>query len=128
MNLAVSMENSVKAALRADIQTLICKCWHDLTWRQCGVLGLDAGQQDPLAFLLTEAVCHVAVAALALVDAITVTRKLTAPTPQRSEPNAEQQDQLTGPGTIGHTLIEDLQGLPAIVRRRQSSPSSPQKV
>jgi hypothetical protein len=80
-----------------------------------------------LAFLLTEAVCHVPAAALTSVDAITVTRELTAPTLQRGEPNAEQQGQLTGPGTIGHALIENLQGLPAIVRRRQSSPSSPQK-
>jgi hypothetical protein len=80
-----------------------------------------------LAFLLTEAVCHVAVAALTPVHAITVTRKQTAPTLQRGEPNAEQQGQFARSGTIGNTLIEDLQGLPAIVRRRQSSPSSPQK-
>jgi hypothetical protein len=32
---------------------------------------LVAGQQNPLAFLLTEAVSHVAVAALAAIDAIT---------------------------------------------------------
>ena len=80
-----------------------------------------------MAFLLTEAVCHVAVAALAPVDAITVTNKLTAPTLQRGEPHAEQQGQFTRSGTIGHALVEDLQGLPAIVRRGQSSPSSPQK-
>jgi hypothetical protein len=88
---------------------------------------LVAGQQDPLAFLLTEAVCHVAVAALASVDAITVTSKLTAPTLQRGEPNAEQQGQFTRSRTIGHALVEDLQGLPTIVRRGQSSPASPQK-
>jgi hypothetical protein len=61
------------------------------------------------------------------VDAITVTSKLTAPALQRRKPHAEQQGQLTGSATIGHALIEDLQGLPAVVRRRQSSPSSPQK-
>ena len=43
------------------------------------------------------------------------------------KPHAEQQGQLTGSGTIGHALIKDVEGLPAIVRRRQSSPSSPQK-
>ena len=80
-----------------------------------------------MAFLLTEAVSHVAVAALAPVDAITVTNKLTSLALQRGEPHAEQQGQLTGSGTIGHALIKDVQGLPAIVRRRQSSPSSPQK-
>jgi len=68
-----------------------------------------------LAFLLTEAVCHVAVAALATVDAVGVTSKLTAPTLQRDEPHAEQQGQFTRSGTIVHPLVEDLQGLPAIV-------------
>jgi hypothetical protein len=121
------MENSVKAAFRADIKPLIGQGWHDLPWRQRREFRLIAGQQDPLAFLLTEAVCHVAVAALAPVDAITVTNKLTAPALQRGEPHAEQQGKLTGSGTIGHALIKDVQGLPAIVRRRQSSPSSPQK-
>jgi hypothetical protein len=80
-----------------------------------------------LAFLLTEAVSHVPAAALTPVDAITVTRELTSPALQRGEPHAEQQGQLTGSGTIGHALIKDVEGLPAIVRRRQSSPSSPQK-
>ena len=80
-----------------------------------------------MAFLLAEAVSHMAAAALAPVDAITVTGKQTAPALQRGEPHAEQQGQLTGPRTLGDALIEDLQGLPAIVRRRQSSPSSPQK-
>jgi hypothetical protein len=80
-----------------------------------------------LAFLLAKAVSHVSVAALSTVDAITVTSKLTAPALQRGEPYAEQQGQFTSPGTIGHALVEDFQGLTAIVRRRQSSPSSPQK-
>jgi hypothetical protein len=69
----------------------------------------------------------VAVAALTPIDAITVTIKLTPPALQRRQPNAEHQGQLTGSRTIGHALIKDVQGLPAIVRRRQSSPSSPQK-
>ena len=77
--------------------------------------------------LLAEAVSHVPAAALATVDAITVTSKLTAPALQRGEPHPEQQGQFTGPGTIGPALVEDLRCLPAIVRQRQSSPSSPQK-
>ena len=52
-----------------------------------------------MAFLLTEAVSDLAVAALAAIDAITVTSKLTAPALQRGEPHAEQQGQLTSPGT-----------------------------
>jgi hypothetical protein len=69
----------------------------------------------------------VAAAALTLIDAITVTNKLKPPALPRRQPNAEQQGQLTGTRTFGHALIKDVQGLPAIVRRRQSSPSSPQK-
>jgi hypothetical protein len=69
-----------------------------------------------LAFLLAEAVSHVEVAALATVDAITVTSKLTAPALQRGEPHTEQQGQFTGLGTTGPALIVDLVRLPAIVR------------
>jgi hypothetical protein len=66
-------------------------------------------------------------AALATIDTITVSSKLTSPALQRRQAHAQKQSQLTGSGTIGHALIKDVQGLPAIVRRRQSSPSSPQK-
>jgi hypothetical protein len=61
------------------------------------------------------------------VDAITVTSKLSAPALHRGEPHAMQQGRFMSPSTIGHAFVEDLQGLPAIVRRGQSSPSSPQK-
>jgi hypothetical protein len=71
-------------------------------------------------------VSYLAVAALAAVHAITVSSELPAPTLQRGEAHAQQQRQLTGSCTVGHTLIEDLQGLLAVVGRRQSSPSSPQ--
>jgi len=63
----------------------------------------------------------------ALFNAITVTSKLTVPALQRGESHAEQQDQFTGPGTIGHAPVEDLQCLPVMVRRRQASPYTPQK-
>jgi hypothetical protein len=38
------------------------------------------------------------------------------------------QSSLIQPIGASHDLIHDLQGLPAVVDRRQSSPSSPQKV
>ncbi len=79
MNLAVSMENSVKAALRADIKPAISQNWHDLARRQRCKFRLVASQLDPLAFLHTEAVSDVAVATLTPIDAITVTNKLTPP-------------------------------------------------
>jgi hypothetical protein len=127
VNLTVSVQHPVKAAFRTDIKPAIGEDRHDLAWRKCREFRFVASQQDPLAFLLTEAVSHVPATALAPVNAITVTSKLTAPALQRREPHGKQQGQFTSPGTIGHALVKDLQGLPAIVRRGQSSPSSPQK-
>jgi hypothetical protein len=127
MGLPMSVQHPVKAAFRTEIKPAIGQDRHDLAWRKRCKFRFVASQQDPLAFFLTEAVSHVSAAALATVDAITVTSKLTAPALQRGEPHTEQQGQSTGSRTIGHALVEDLQGLPAIVRRRQSSPSSPQK-
>ena len=68
-----------------------------------------------------------AVAAFAAIDAITVTSELPAPALQRGQPHAQQQRQLMGSDAISDALIEDLQSLLAINRRRQSSASSPQK-
>jgi hypothetical protein len=116
VNLPVGVEHPVEAALGTDVKAPIRQHRHNLTWRQRRKFRFVAGQQDPLAFLLAEAVSHVEVAALATVDAITVTSKLTAPALQHGEPHTEQQGQFTGPGTIGSALVEDLQCLPAIVR------------
>jgi Cys-tRNA synthase (O-phospho-L-seryl-tRNA:Cys-tRNA synthase) len=98
-----------------------------LPWWKRREFGLFAGEQDALAFLLAKAVSHLPAAALTPVDAITVSRELTALALQGRQAHAQKQRQLTGSGTIGHALIKDVQVLPAVVRRRQSSPSSPQK-
>jgi hypothetical protein len=116
VNLPVGVEHPVEAALGTDVKAPIRQHRHDLPRRERCEFRLIAGQQDPLAFLLAEAVSHVEVAALATVDAITVTSKLTAPALQRGEPHTEQQGQFMGPGTIGPALIVDLECLPAIVR------------
>jgi hypothetical protein len=85
----MGMQNPVEAALRADVDTTIGQNRHDLPGWQRRKFRLVAGQQNPLAFLLTEAVSHVAVAALAAIDAITVTSELAAPALQRGEPHAQ---------------------------------------
>jgi hypothetical protein len=121
------MQHPVKAALRTDVKATIRQYRHDLPRRERRKFRLVAGQQDPLAFFFAEAMGHVAVAALAAIDTITVTSELPAPALQRGQPHAKQQRQLMGPGTVSNALIEDLQSLLAINRRRQSSPSSPQK-
>ena len=51
VNLAVRMENSVKAALGADIQPAIGQDRHDLAWRKRCKYRFVAGEQDSLAFL-----------------------------------------------------------------------------
>jgi hypothetical protein len=57
--------------------------------------------------------------AFAVNDAITMTSALASPALQRGEPHAQQQRKLTGECTIGDALIDDLQSLLAINRRRQ---------
>ena len=68
-----------------------------------------------------------AVAALAPVHAVAISDELASPGLQRGEANAEEQSQLTGAGTIGNILVENLLCLPAVARAGQSSQSSPQK-
>jgi hypothetical protein len=108
----------IKAALRSDVQPAVRKYRHNLSWWQRRKFGLVAGEQDPLAFLHTEAVRHMSVAALTASFRITVSSELAAPALQRGEPHTPSQCQLTGACTICDALIEDLQGLPAIVGRR----------
>ena len=54
-----------------------------MAWRQGGVLGLVAGEQDPLAFLLAQAEGHLAVTAFAAIHAFPITGELPTPALQR---------------------------------------------
>jgi hypothetical protein len=54
------------------------------------------------------------------------TRELPPPALQRGEPHAQQRRHRSGPCTSRDGLIEDLQGLAAILRWGQSTSSSPQ--
>jgi hypothetical protein len=60
--------------------------------------------------------CNVAVSALAAVNGITITSELALPALQRRKPQAQQLGKLTGPGTSGHILVQDLQGLLLVIR------------
>jgi hypothetical protein len=86
MRLAMVMEHAVEAALRADIQTPISKDRHDLSRRQRCKLGLVAGEQDPLALLVSEAVRDEVVAAFTAIQAAPITHELPPPALQRGEP------------------------------------------
>jgi hypothetical protein len=50
--LSCLVQDPIKAGLRANVETLIGQCWHDLPRWQRGVLRLIAGEQDLLTFLL----------------------------------------------------------------------------
>jgi hypothetical protein len=126
MGLAMGMEHPVEAALRPDIQAPIGKDRHDLPRRQRRKLGLVAGEQDPLPLLVSESVRNQAMAAFTAIQAVPITRELPPPALQGGEPHAQQHRHLSGPCTSRDGLIEDLQGLAAILRRGQSPSSSPQ--
>jgi hypothetical protein len=87
----------------------------------------DRRWQDPLALLLREALRNQTGAAFTAIDAVPITLELAPPALQAAEPYAQGPGQLIGAGACGDSLIEDPMSLPAIVRGRQSSPSSPQK-
>ncbi len=77
--LAVSVEHAVDAAaLRADRKTALGQVRHDQPGSHSFVFGLVACEKDPFALFFAEAVPDVAVAALASIDAITLTSKLSA--------------------------------------------------
>lgn len=127
VDLPMGVQHPIKAAFRTDIQPAIGQNGHDLSRRQRREFGLIAGEQDPLAFLLAEAVGHMAAAALATIHTVPITRKLAVPTLQRGEANTQQQGQLSGTSTSGNPLIHDLESLLAVFGRGHSSASSPQK-
>jgi hypothetical protein len=111
----MGMEHPVEAALGSDIQPTVSQNGHDLPRWQRGEFRLVAGEQDPLALLVAEAVRDKAVAAFTAIQAVPITRELTPPALQRGEPHAQQSSHLTGPCPVGHGGIEDLQGLAAIL-------------
>ena len=76
MGLDMVLQDPVKAAFRTNKQSPISQDRHDLPRRQRGVLRLLAGQQDPLAFLVAEAVGHVTLAAFSAISAISSACKM----------------------------------------------------
>jgi hypothetical protein len=55
--------------------------------RQRGKLRLVAGQQDPLAILIAEAVGHLAMASVSAVHTVPITQESTPPTLEGGEPH-----------------------------------------
>jgi hypothetical protein len=67
---------------------LIGQCWHDLPRWQRGVFRLIAGEQDSLAFLLTQAMRNQTRTAFTAVFTVPVTRKGTPPAFEGAQGNA----------------------------------------
>ena len=88
---------------------------HDLPRWQRRELRLVAGEQDPLTLLVTQAVRNEAVAAFTAIGAVPITGELTPPALQGAEPHAKESGHFTGPFSVGHGGIEDLEGLAAIL-------------
>ncbi len=110
----MGMEHPVEAALGSDIEAPVRQDGHDLPWRQRCEFRLVAGEQDPLALLVREAVRNEAVAAFTAIQAVPITRELTPPALQGGQAHAKQLGKLASPGTRRHARIEDLQGFATI--------------
>jgi len=115
----------VQAALRADIRPSVGQDRHELPRRQGRELGPVAGEQDPLALLVSQAKRDQALAAFAAIQAVLITCEPPPPALQRGEAHAQQYGHLLGPCTGRHDGIEDFQCLAAILGRGQSPTSSP---
>ena len=108
MGLAMGVQDPVEAALRTNKQSPISQDRHDLPRRQCCKLRLVAGQQDPLAFLVAEAVGHVTLAAFSAISAISSACKLPPPALQGGEPHPKLGGHCMCPGTGTDGVIKDL--------------------
>ena len=74
--LSMGDQHPVKTAFRADVNALISQDRPDLPSLQRRKVGLVAVDQDELVLLLAEEVQHMAMAALAAIETITVTSEL----------------------------------------------------
>ena len=67
-----------------------------------------AGQQDPFAFLVAEAVANVMMATFSAIAAISSAGKLSPPALQGGEPHPKQGGHLSVPGTGTDGAIKNL--------------------
>ena len=108
----------VEAGLGTDIEAPIRQNRHDLTWLQCDEFRLVADEWDPLAFLIAEAVRHMAVAGLTPIHAAIVSSELPAPTLRRDKPYPDKQANAAfAPGaTAASRISKALRRSAAVVR------------
>jgi hypothetical protein len=127
MHLSVGVEHPVEAALRADIQPLIGKGWHDLTWRQCGVLRLVAGEQDSLSLFLAQPVQDTAWTAFTTIVTNAITEHGLPPALEGAQTDADLAAGADQARTSGMSLVDQLDRLAPVSGAGQPSASSEQK-
>ena len=106
---------------------LIGQCWHDLPRWQRGVFRLIAGEQDSLTFLLAQAMRNQARTAFTTVLTVPVTPKVTPPSFDGAQGNAEFTAGAHQPGASGIRLDDQRDRHPPLGGTRQASSSSEQK-
>jgi hypothetical protein len=109
------------------VQPLISQCRHDLPWRQYGVLGLVAGQQDSLALLLTEPMGDMTITTFTAIVAVTITRKGLPPALERAQTDADLTAGANQASAGIIRLADQLDHLPPVRGAGQPSASSEQK-
>jgi hypothetical protein len=127
MGLTMRVQHPVKAGFGANEQALIRQCGHDLSWRQRGVLMLIAGKQDPLAFLLAQAMGDMAGAASTAVLADPFTQEALPPALEGAQGNADLPAGSVEGGAAGLGLTDQLNCLLPVRGTGQPSASSEQK-
>lgn len=118
--------SDIEAAHVADIRAAITIDRHDLPRRQSCEFRLVAGEEDPLALLLREAMRHQGGRAFTAIQAVPITRELTSPALQCCQPHAQQLGLLASRSTRRYAGIIDHQCYAPILGKAQFSSSSPQ--
>lgn len=122
VRVAMGVQHAVEAALGTDAEPPMGKNRHDLARRQRRELGFIAGEQDPLALVVSEAVRHKAVAAFTAIHAVPVTLELPPPALQGGEttPSSAATDRPRAPAAQTSSRIS------RAVRRSSGAVSPPQ--
>jgi hypothetical protein len=120
------VQHSVEAALGTDIKAMVGQDWHDLAWRQEGEFALVASEQDSLAFLLSQAMRHLAATDFVAIHAFPIPANCLRHrcSVYKPTPMSLASSMARAPAAIPSSRIS---GLLVIVRGRQSFSSSYQK-
>jgi hypothetical protein len=127
MGLAVRMEYPVEAALRADIQPLIGKGWHDLPGGKRRELRVVAGERDPSTFFFAQLVRDQAWTAFTAIVTVPISCQGLPTAFEGAHADADLAAGAQQTCTSGMGLTDHLDGLAPVNSDGQPSASSEQK-